>query len=247
MTHFVSVAQWLEGSLTAAMHAARTKTKASVMKHVVSGVACMAATTLSTFGMAEEVGFKLKGGFYVSAAYEQSSIKGEFDDTIFLNMITEVVDVPLVKDGSGWAAEVGGVAGENGSKFSIGYRTSDHDTSSVLLGRSQARFVSWDLRGQIALGSWERVRPLIILGLGLPTLTIENATILPGGRRKDARFRGYSFDIGAGVDLYAVGRWSIGANVVYRATTYSTANGESIDDGLSGSGTTYTLRTAFTF
>ena len=184
-----------------------------------------------------------EGGMYWRGFLVKSSIGGDFNDTSVLGGDL-AIDIPRVKDGFGPGLAVGGYgSGELfGGGMEISYARTTHDTTSSLLGPSEATFhmVDFALLGDIKLSYG--FRPYIECGVGFSRLTVDGAST-----SGDASFQGYTFFYGLGARVFITPKWYLNAEMKYRATTFTNVEGYNIDGNLDASGQTYSIGAAYVF
>ena len=186
----------------------------------------------------------VKTGTYVGILYGQNSVGGEFDDTLVLTGPSSVFDVPRVQSGSGAGLILGFRSA--GAAFEISYQKSNHDTTSILLGRSQAQYRNLDLDFKFDFLAKESIRPFGLFGIGFPRLTIKGSKF-DGASFSDATYSGLGLNFGLGAAYYMFPQWAVSATVLYRLTRFSTVDGVAIDGALKGPGMAYKLATTYTF
>lgn len=185
-----------------------------------------------------------KDGMYVRGFLINNSIGGDFNDTIYLNNGSLAVDVPKIEDGSGWGVAWGGRRSGKyfGGGVEFSYSRSTHETSSVLLGPSEAAFNALDLTLLMDVKTIYGLRPYGSIGCGANWLTLEN-----GSTDGDATFSGYSFFYGVGLEYFVTPNWCLNAGIGHRATTFTTVEGISIIDDLDASGATSNIGVSYIF
>lgn len=188
----------------------------------------------------------VKEGTYLGASFIHNSMSGDFDDTIVLVGPSGGVDVPDVDNGPGF----GVVLGWRGEKVAmeLGYQRSIHDTFSsfVDIGESEAAYNVVDLNFKIDVFARNKLRPYILLGLGIPWLTIEDSATAGEGL-EDATFFGYCLNAGAGVAYYFRPQLAVTGGLIYRWNRFTSAEGTSLEDSLSEGALGLTVGIAYTF
>jgi len=188
----------------------------------------------------------VKNGFYLGAMFVYNNMTGDFDDSTYYVTYSDLYDVPDVDSGSGFGA-VMGWRRDRGS-IEIGYQRTSHDTSSSFtdMAESDASYNVIDMNLKVDVFAKSRVRPYILLGVGIPWLTIEDGST-DGDSYDDETFVGICLDAGAGVSYYFRPQWAVTGGLIYRWNWFTSVDSTSLDDNLSESTLGFTVGVAYTF
>lgn len=188
----------------------------------------------------------VKEGTYLGLYLTQNNMSGDFDDSTLFAAPGEILDVPDVDDGSGFGIVLGGRTPKGA--LEIGYQRSKHDVSGVLYGEGEATYNVIDFNFKIDVLKREKIRPYVLLGFGIPWLTIEDDLYnIVTGSSEDATFTGFALNAGAGVGYYFRPQWAVTGGVIYRWNWFSSAEGGSLDDSLSEKAFCFNIGIAYTF
>ena len=186
-------------------------------------------------------------GVYVSESWIiNNAVGGEFDDTITYNSGTSIYDVPDVDNGMGFGVALG-VTGP-GASGEIGYVRTVHDTSSTFpgIGAQEAAFNAIDFNLKIHLTRENRFRPYVLLGIGIPWITITDSEFQGGSSFDDETFVGISGNLGGGIVFYLTEQLFINAGAMYRFSSFGSVDGNDIERLYAGS-PSFTVGMGFTF
>jgi hypothetical protein len=181
-----------------------------------------------------------------------NNMSGDFDDTRYLVSSSGAYDVPDVQGGTGF----GIVAGwrESRGALEFGYQRSNHNTFSSFgdIGESEASYnvidmnFKMDVFQKIDVLAQNRLKPYILLGLGLPWLTIKDS-MTEGGSLEDETFWGFALNMGAGMAYYFHPQWAVTGGVIYRWNWFGSVEGTELANSLSESALGFTVGVAYTF
>lgn len=213
---------------------------------------CVIATlaTESSIRAAEQG--DIKDGFYLGFSFIHNSMSGDFDDTIFIVTDSEAYDVPDVDSGTGFGI-VAGWRRQKGA-VEIGYQRTVHDTSSSFedIGDSEASFnvvdlnLKFDIFAEADFFARHRIRPYLLLGMGIPWMTIEDSAS-DGDSYYDETFVGFGLNAGAGIAYYFHPQWAVTGGIIHRWNWFGSVEGESLDDSLAERAFGLTVGIAYTF
>ena len=170
--------------------------------------------------------FKAKSGFYIGAMFPYVNIDGDFDDETILIGDGEGIALTELEEGSGWGAVVG-VRGSHGA-FEVSYQKTDHDAD--LLG-TDGEFNTVNLDFKLFLLPKEYVQPMLLFGLAVPWLDIEDNSINTEEEIGDSEFRGIGFNLGGGLSAYPFERVGLHGTLGYRFAEVNSAKGVNRDRG----------------
>ena len=191
--------------------------------------------------------FKPKNGTYLIGSWiVGNAVGGDFDDQTFYTSDTAVYDVPSIDDGQGFAVALGGTSA--GASFEISYMRTIHDTHSsfVDIGDQEAAFNAIDFNIKIHIIKEGRLRPYVLLGVGIPWITVENS-MFEFGSYHDETFVGISGNLGGGLAYYVTPQVFVNAGVVYRWSSFGSIEGTSLDDNVGASGPSFSLGLGYVF
>ncbi len=189
--------------------------------------------------------FNVQDGFYLEFFGIRNSIGGDFDDTSYLYRWDTIYDVPKVDAGYGFGASLG--LRTDNAAFEVSYQRSTHDTFSSFteIGEQEASLSILDFNAKFDIFEKDRVRPYLLVGLGLPWLTIPDSMI--DTTYNDETFYGISGNLGVGLAYYFNPKVCITGGMIYRWLYFTSVEGVSIHDELSAGGPCFRLGIAFTF
>jgi len=180
---------------------------------------------------------------YFSGQLPHNSIGGDFNGDLYLSVpeTGEIIMVPDNESALGFGGAIGYTKiGRNslGYAVEIGFQHSSHDYTYVgLTGKSSLNILNFDIKG---IFSYTPVEPYLLVGIGIPWLSIENGSDFGTANPVDAKYSGVGINLGAGLDLFLIPNLSFGGRVVYRYISYSQVKGSGekikIEDGVGGSG-----------
>jgi hypothetical protein len=226
------------------MEIANMQTDADIMKAYVK----FCFTTLIVFAAATSIVAEAgpaKDGYYIGVSSVSNAIEEEFDDTTFLTNGTMIVDIPKIKNGSGYGLYWGSRTGA--SAVEIDYITTEHNTTSSLLGDSKATYTAIEVNGKLYFNTTSNVQPFFLYGIGLHLLTIKNNTITISGANDSDFTGGRSFNIGGGLAYYLTPQWFLSGAAVYRYGSLGKVEDLEIDGRLGDSGLSYSVSMAYVF
>ena len=195
----------------------------------------------------------VKNGFYLGAMFAYNGMSGDFDDTMYFESEDEsdldVFSVPDVDSGAGFGVFFG--RRYDKISFEVGYQSTFHDASSVIpgIGETDAAYNVVDLNVKIDVFAQNRLRPYILLGGGIPWLTIDDAMSDDDGVtwEKDLKYVGYCLNAGVGVAYYLDPQWALTAGLIYRWNWFTHGENGRLDEDLSQRALGLTLGLAYTF
>lgn len=209
-------------------------------------MACIGTAMADEEGENEESKEYISEGMYIRGFLVHNGIGGDFDDSIMLFAPGEAFDVPDVKEGSGFGISLG--SRSKSGQAEISYIRSLHDTSSVLLGSSEAAFNLINCEGRINVFSYKALRPFVSLGVGIPWMTIEDSKTTDGIVFDDsATYIGFSWQIGGGAAYYLTPELSVSADISYRWMTFGSVSGTEIDENLKAAAPIFSLGAEYVF
>jgi len=212
-------------------------TVAAKQSMAIMACVCLIVTLTMVSSIHATESSDVRGGFYFGVLFVQNNMSGDFDDSGFLVSSSDLYDVPDLGDGTGF----GVVAGWRDARGAIelGYQRSMHDTRSsfVDIGDSEASYNVVDLNLKLDVFqkadflARHRIRPYLLLGFGIPGLTIEDSAT-DGSSLEDETFIGFSLNAGAGVAYCFHPQWAVTGGVIHRWNWFRSVEGEDIDDSL---------------
>jgi len=213
---------------------------------------CLSVILLMAPPACAEESSNVKDGFYLGLSLVHNGMSGDFDDTTFLVSPPDVYDVPDVDSGAGFGVMAGWRSSKGALEF--GYQRSIHDTSSsfVDIGDSEASYnvvdlnIKFDIFAESDLFARHGLRPYLLVGLGIPWLTIEDS-MTDGYSYDDETFVGFCLNAGAGIAYYFHPQWAVTGGVIHRWNWFGSVEGESIDDSLKERALGFTVGIAYTF
>ena len=200
---------------------------------------------LSANGYAADGQPTVKNGFYLGMYAAQVPVGGNFDDTRFYVSGSTVYDVPKVEDGQGFGVVMGGRFPR--MAIEMLYQRTTHDTHSsfVDIGDQTAYYNTIDFNFKFDLAWESKARPYLLIGFGIPWITIENSKY--DGDYRDETFHGLAANLGAGLAYYFTPKLCINGEAYYRWARFSNVDGDSLDDDLDSEGPIFKLGMAYTF
>ncbi|MCU0915162.1 MAG: porin family protein [Planctomycetes bacterium] len=220
---------------------------------VVLGLGLSLSVALaSPLGAEEETLGYVKPGFYVGAALIYNNVSGDFDDTQTLETPAGLIDMPEVDNGPGFGVLLGHRWGR--VSLELGYQRTSHDTRTSHatfqdLGRttSDAAYNVVDLNVKIDVFAWNRLRPYILFGAGVPWLTIDEDKLNNDNEFEDVTFVGYCLNLGGGVAYYFRPQWAVTAGGIYRWNWFTSAGDGGLDEDPAAEVFSLTVGVAYTF
>ena len=191
-----------------------------------------------------------KKGFYMGLGTAYNSILGDFNGTAVLRGESEVIILPDVNNAFGIDLRAG--YGIN-DQWAVELNLMSSEHSGTWEGiRGNLSYVSFSVNGKYSFTSSSTTQPYLLFGLSGNTLLIKDgATDISTGEVSDATLSGPGFNFGVGVEDYFTPNVSFNVSIMYRYVDYTSASGVnesgSIDDGISGSGLSFLLTTAYHF
>jgi hypothetical protein len=190
--------------------------------------------------------FSPKQGTYIGLLYVNNGMSGDFDDTLFAYTATDAYDIPDLDDGTGFGIVLGGRVPKGAVEIS--YQRTTHDTSSTLLGDSEATYNIIEFNLKFDVLARDRLRPYIQLGFGIPWLTIKDGQIdLYDLSQSDETFYGFALNAGVGLAYYLDPQWAITGGIVYRWNWFSSVEDADLEDNLSENALNLTIGVTYTF
>ena len=191
--------------------------------------------------------FKPKDGVYVTGSWINNTIGGDFDDSLLYTDGTTIYNVPDVDGGNGFGVTLG--ATWPAASVEIGYQRTMHDTDTILpgVGEQDAAFNAIDLNVKIHVIRESRFRPYVLLGFGIPWITIDNNMVNSDGSLDDETFTGISGNVGGGLAFYLTEQIFINGQAMYRWSSFGSIEGNSLDDNVGASGPSFSLGLGYTF
>jgi hypothetical protein len=195
----------------------------------------------------------VKDGYYLGAMFVYNQMSGDFDDSIFFESTDEadlnLFNVPDVEDGAGFGLYLGRRVDR--FSFEIGYQATFHDTSTVIpeIGKADGIYNVVDLNVKIDIFAQGRLRPYVLIGGGIPWLTIENSKSPDDGVtwNKDVRYVGACLNAGVGVAYYLDSQWALTAGLIHRWNWFTHGEGAQLIGGLEECALGLTTGLAYTF
>ena len=194
-----------------------------------------------------EKSFYVKRGTYLEIFGVNNAIGGDFDDSRILYSYYSFYDLPDIDSGMGFGLALG-LRDEKGA-LELSYQRSTHDTSSsfIFIGSQKAYLNALDLNLKIDAFAKDEIRPHILLGCGIPFLTIENSKLEGYYSFDDETFFGVSGHLGCGLSYFLNPQICITGGAAYRWMWFSSVDGVDIDESLSAGGLSFRLGLAYTF
>ena len=207
----------------------------------------------SPLGAEEETAAYVKPGFYVGASFVHNSLSGDFDDTMApISLPSGTLDVPDVDSGPGF----GVVLGARRQRFALelGYQRTTHDTSTSLAQLQDLGYASGDaaynvvdLNLKVDVFTWDRLRPYVLVGAGVPWLTIDNNKLNNNSEVEDVTFVGWCLNVGAGVAYYFHPQWAVTGGAIYRWNWFTSGGDGGLPSDLEAQVLGFTVGVAYTF
>jgi hypothetical protein len=195
----------------------------------------------------------VKDGYYLGAMFVYNQMSGDFDDRLIFESTDEadlnLFNVPDVDNGAGFGLYFGRRLDR--FSFEIGYQATFHDTSTVIpeIGNADGIYNVVDLNIKIDLFTQSRLRPYLLIGGGIPWLTIENSKSPDDGVtwNKDVRYVGACLNAGVGVAYYFNPQWALTAGLIHRWNWFTHGESASLIGGLEERTLGLTTGLAYTF
>jgi hypothetical protein len=195
----------------------------------------------------------VKDGYYLAAMFVNNQMSGDFDDSFIFESTDEadldLLSVPDVDDGAGFGLYLGRRVGR--FSFEIGYQATFHDTSTVIpeIGKADGIYNVVDLNVKIDIFAQGRLRPYLLIGGGIPWLTIENSKSPDDGVtwNKDARYVGACLNAGVGVAYYLDSQWALTVGLIHRWNRFTHGDSAHLIGGLEERALSLTAGLAYTF
>ncbi len=183
----------------------------------------------------------VKNGVYVGAMFVNNSTSGDFDDSIYYTTDEMLYNVPGMDDGKGFDIVLG--TRMNRFSFEVGYQKTNHDVKSVLndvlyeaygvniLGdKATYNAVDFDFKFDLIANS--QLRPYALMGFGLTWITVEDNALNLYDEQEDETFRGYCWNLGAGVAYYLQPQIAVTIGLKYRWNIYGRVESDDLDENL---------------
>ncbi len=195
----------------------------------------------------------VKDGYYLGGTLVYNQMSGDFDDSIIYESTDEadldLFNVPDVDNGAGFGLYLGRRVDR--LSFEIGYQSTSHETNTVIpeIGKQDGVYNVVDLNIKIDIIARGRLRPYVLIGGGIPWLTIENSRSTDDGVtwNKDLRFVGACFNAGVGVAYYFHPQWALTAGLLHRWNWFTDGDGFELEGGLEERTLSLTTGLAYTF
>jgi len=195
----------------------------------------------------------VKDGYYLAAMFVSNQMSGDFDDTGIYEAKDEadldLFNVPEVGNGTGFGLYLGRRLDR--LSFEFGYQRTVHDTTSVIpvIGKQDGVYNVVDLNVKFDLVAQGRLRPYLLIGGGIPWLTIENNKSPDDGVTwdKDMRFVGGCLNAGIGVSYYFHPQWALTAGLIQRWNWFTHGEGARLHPRLDERTLSLMAGVAFTF
>ncbi len=214
---------------------------------------CLLSTLIMVCPTRAEEFRGVKDGYYLEAMFVYNLMSGDFDDSITFESTDEadldLFNVPDVHDGAGFGLYLGRRVDR--FSFEIGYQATFHDTSTVVpgIGKADGVYNVVDLNIKVDIFAQGRLRPYLLIGGGIPWLTIENNKSPDDGVtwNKDVRFVGACLNAGVGVAYYFHPQWALTAGLIHRWNWFTHGEGAHLIGGLEERTLGLTTGLAYTF
>ncbi|MCA8961929.1 MAG: hypothetical protein KDC38_15495 [Planctomycetes bacterium] len=196
----------------------------------------------------ETPAFVPKSGFYISGILPYTDVvASDFDGETAVAGGGSAEILPEIDGGFGFGGAIGGRFVN--TAVELNYQSTDHDADFLGIP-IDARFEAWNLEVRQFFIRDSRVQPLVLVGVGLHSLTIEDGSVGALGQIRDAKYRGLGASFGLGLAVHATRRLSFSLEGGYRFTSFTRVEGVvdgELEDSASGSGPFLGLRAGFTF
>jgi len=195
----------------------------------------------------------VKDGYYLGAMFVYNQMSGDFDDSFMYESKDEtdlnLFNVPDVDNGAGFGLCFGYRVDR--FSFEVGYQSTSHETSTVIpeIGKADSIYNVVDLNFKIDIFAQGRFRPYLLIGGGIPWLTIENSRSPDDGVtwNKDVRYVGACLNAGVGVAYYFHPQWALTAGLIHRWNWFTGGDGAQLVGGLEERTLGLTTGLAYTF
>ena len=187
-------------------------------------------------------------GFYFGAGWASNSVEGDFDGKNGFSTSSEVIIVPEIDSGSGFAIFGGWQLNEQWD-LEMSYYSSNHNSDWQGFDLDvEYSSLNFDAKFNFNANS-ENVKPYVLVGYGFGTVTVIDGSS-DGFGFGDAEYYGSGLNIGIGVNYYVEPAISFGAAFIKRLTSYDEAEGISglrgeLPYDLDGDATTLTINVAY--
>ena len=148
-------------------------------KQAAVAICLLSCLTVVCPTRAEEVR-SVKDGYYLAAMFVYNQMSGNFDDSLIYEPKDQndvaLFNVPDVDNGAGFGLWFGRRVDR--FSFEIGYQSTVHDTSTTIpgIGKADGVYNVVDLNVKIDIFAQGRLRPYLLIGGGIPWLTIEKTS-----------------------------------------------------------------------
>ena len=213
----------------------------------------LVAFVMTSAVYAQDDTFAVKEGTYIGVFFTKNQMSGDFDDTIAYVGVGEINDLPDVDDGTGLGIVLGFKSPTKkgrGVAVEFGYQRSKHDASGILYGEGDATYSVIDLNFKIDVFARERIKPYVLLGLGITWVTIEDGLYtFPYGPEdtEDETFFGFALNAGAGAAYYFRPDLAVTGGVIYRWNRFSSVEGDKLDEAAIEKALCFRIGLAYTF
>lgn len=187
-------------------------------------------------------------GFYFGAGWNKSSIGGDFDGENIFGNGSEVIVVPKIDSGSGFAF-FGGIHATENWDLEMSYYSSDHNADWLGIDFDvEYTSLNFDAKYNFETGN-ENLKPYGLFGFGFGTVTVVGGSS-DGFSLGDAKYYGSGLNLGIGVNYYVKPEVSFGVAYIMRLTSYDEAEGISgtrgaLPSDLDGDATTFTINATY--
>jgi len=190
-----------------------------------------------------------KQGVYMGLGFAYNTIKGDFDGNSGFAGASDVIIVPEIDNGKGYAVLLGfGFSPE--AAFELSYQATKHNSKWLGVG-FDVDYSAVDLDFKYSLNATQDTQPYLLIGLNVDTLVVKDGSASISGQIGDATYTGTGFNLGVGVDQYLNPHASVGLGLAYRIVDYDHGEGVlgkgKLGDTLNGNGFGLLLDAAYHF
>jgi hypothetical protein len=161
----------------------------------------------------------------------------------------DLFNVPDVDNGVGFGLYFGRRVDR--LSFEIGYQATFHDTSTIIpeIGDADGVYTVVDLNIKLDLFAQGRLRPYLLIGGGIPWLTIENSKSRDDGLTwtEDVKYIGGCLNAGVGVAYYFSSQWALTAGLIHRWNWFTHGEHSRLIGDLEERTLSFTTGLAYTF